>query len=108
MGAKVTLTRILNHYRFDDVVKRPDVSRCAYSRDQLLKDSPEFIALRDEHYAKKKVQHPAAGQAAPATAVRMVAAAAAAAVAATSGQGNSPSRGLGSLSWALDPQAGGW
>ena len=70
MGAKVTLTRILNHYRFDDLVKRPDVSKCTYSRDQLLKDFPDSIALRDEHFAKKKVQHPAAGQPAPATAVR--------------------------------------
>ena len=87
MGAKVTLTRIINHCRFDGFVKRPDVSKCSYTRGQLLKDFPG-IALRNEHFAKKEVQHPAAGQAAPATAVQMVAAAAAA-----SGRGYPPSRG---------------
>ena len=80
MGAKVNLTRILHHYRFSDSVKRPDISKCAFSRDQLERDYPEFIKLRDEHFAKK-AKCPAANQAAPAPtrAVEMVAAAAAAA-----------------------------
>ena len=83
MDAKVNLTRIINHYRFNDPVKRPDISKCAYSREQLERDFPQFIKLRDEHFAKK-VKCPAASQAAsaPARAVEMVAAAAAAAAAA--------------------------
>ena len=82
MGAKVNLTRIINHYRFNDPVKRPDISKCAYSREQLERDFPQFIKLRDEHFARK-VKIPAASQAAsaPARAVEMVAAAAAAAAA---------------------------
>ena len=80
MGAKVNITRIINHYRFNDPVKRPDISKCAYSREQLERDFPQFIKLRDEHFAKK-VKIPAASQAAsaPARAVEMVAAAATAA-----------------------------